>query len=53
MKFKLSGSGVLAHSVAVVTALHAVGAFAAEEVEEIVVMAQRRAESIQEVTLAV
>jgi iron complex outermembrane receptor protein len=53
VKFKLSGSGVLAHSVAVVTALHAAGAFAAEEVEEIVVMAQRRAESIQEVPLAV
>ncbi len=53
MKFKLSGSGVLAHSVAIVTALHAVGAFAAEEVEEIVVMAQRRAESIQDVPLAV
>jgi iron complex outermembrane receptor protein len=53
VKFKLSRSGVLAHSIAVVTALNAVGAYGAEEVEEIVVMAQRRAESIQEVPLAV
>jgi iron complex outermembrane receptor protein len=44
---------MLAHSVAAITAMNAVGAQAAEEVEEIVVMAQRRAESIQEVPLAV
>ena len=53
MKFKLSSSGVLAHSIAAITAMNAVAAQAAEEVEEIVVMAQRRAESIQEVPLAV
>ncbi len=44
---------MLAHSIAAITAMNAVGAQAAEEVEEIVVMAQRRAESIQEVPLAV
>ncbi len=53
MKFKLSSSGMLAHSIAVITAMNAVGVQAADEVEEIVVMAQRRAESIQEVPLAV
>ncbi|HET6471693.1 MAG TPA: TonB-dependent receptor [Pseudomonadales bacterium] len=53
MKFKLSKTGMLTHSVAVITALTAGAAFAAEEVEEITVTAQRRAESIQEVPLAV
>src|SRR5262245_22659196 len=44
---------MLAHSVAVITAVTAGAAYAAEEVEEITVTAQRRAESIQEVPLAV
>ena len=53
MKFKLSRSGMLAQSVAAITAMNAVAAYGAEAVEEIVVTAQRRAESIQEVPLAV
>jgi len=53
VKLKLSRSGALAHSIAAITAINSVGAFGAEAVEEIVVMAQRRAESIQEVPLAV
>ncbi|MCX7063745.1 MAG: Plug domain-containing protein, partial [Proteobacteria bacterium] len=38
---------------AAITAINSLGAFGAEAIEEIVVMAQRRAESIQEVPLAV
>jgi iron complex outermembrane receptor protein len=53
VKFKLSSSGLLVHSIAAITAMNAAGVQAAEGVEEIVVMAQRRAESIQEVPLAV
>src|SRR4051812_44950100 len=54
VKFKLTKSGMLAHSIAAVSAAMSVSAaHGAEEVEEIVVMAQRRAESIQEVPLAV
>ena len=53
VNFKLSRSGVLAHSIAAITAVNSVVAYGADTVEEIVVTAQRRAESIQEVPLAV
>ncbi len=53
MTFKLSRSGVLAHSIAAITAMNAAAVYADDAVEEIVVTAQRRAESIQEVPLAV
>ncbi len=53
MRFSLSKSGNLARAVSAVTLLSAVAAQAETTIEEILVTAQRRAESVQDVPLAV
>ena len=53
MQLNLAGSSVLVRPIMMIAAMNAAGAYGAEAVEEIVIMAQRRAESIQEVPLAV
>ncbi|NJN51549.1 MAG: TonB-dependent receptor [Gammaproteobacteria bacterium] len=53
MKFDLSKSGSLARSISALTLLTAVAAHAETTIEEILVTAQRRAESVQDVPVAV
>ncbi len=53
MKFQLSKSGRLARSISAITLLGAAPAHSSEVIEEILVMAQRRAESVQDVPLSV
>jgi len=54
VKFQLSRSGVLAKSISTITLLGTAGAQATEAtIEEVLVTAQRRAESVQDVPLAV
>ncbi len=53
MRFTLSRRGLLARSISAITLVHAGAALAVSPIEEIVVTAQKRVESIQDVPLAV